>query len=90
MWLPVVGLSLIGMRLSPSSSRGNRLLGFLLLGLVMAMLFFLPACGGSSGGGGGGGGGCTGCTPSGSYTVTITGTDASSLSHSTTVTLTVN
>jgi hypothetical protein len=91
LWLPIVGLSLVGMRLSPSGSRRKRLLGLLLLGLVMAMLFFLPACGGSSSsGGGGGGGGCTGCTPAGSYTVTITGTDANNLSYATAVTLTVN
>ncbi len=88
MWLPIVGLSLVGMRFSTTDSRRKKLLGFLLLGLVMAMLFFLPAC--SSGSGGGGGGGCPGCTPAGGYTVTITGTDANNLSHATQVTLTVN
>jgi hypothetical protein len=92
MWLPVVGLSLIGMRFTSKDSRKKKLLGFLLLGVVMAMLFFLPACGGGSSGSGGGGGGgsCTGCTPAGSYTVTITGTDTNNLSTSTSVTLTVN
>lgn len=89
MWLPVVGLSLIGMRFSTANTRRRKLLGFLLLGIVMAALFFLPACGGSSSSGGGGGG-CSGCTPAGSYTVTITGTDANSLTHSAQVTLTVN
>jgi hypothetical protein len=87
MVLPMMGLSLIGIRISSPGSRRKRLLGFLLLGLVMAMLFFLPACSSSNGGGGGG---CTGCTPAGSYTVTITGTDANNLSHATQVTLTVN
>ncbi len=83
MWLPVVGLSLVGMRFSTADSRRKKLLGFLLLGLIMAALFFLPACGGSSNNGGGGGG-CTGCTPKGSYTVTVTGTDSvnSALTHS--------
>jgi hypothetical protein len=84
MWLPVLGLSLIGMRFSAGDSRRRKLMGFLLLGIVMAMLFFLPACGGSSGGGGGGGGGggCTGCTPAGNYTISVTGTDsANNLSH---------
>jgi len=83
MWLPVVGLSLVGMRFSRGESGGKKLLGFLLLGLVMAMLFFLPACGGSNNGGGGGGG-CSGCTPAGSYTVTVTGTDSvnANLTHS--------
>ena len=89
LWMPVVGLSLIGMRLSTAGTQRNRLLGFLLLGTVMAMLFVLPACGGS-GGGGGGGGGCTGCTPTGNYTITVTGSDGT-LSHtSNTLTLTVN
>lgn len=71
MWLPVVGLSLVGMGFSSAGSRRKKMLGFLLLGIVMALLFLLPACGGSSGGTGGGG--CTGCTPAGSYTVTVSG-----------------
>jgi Beta-propeller repeat len=91
MWLPVLGLSLVGMRFSSASSRRKKLLGFLLLGLIMAALFFLPACGGGSGGGGGG---CSGCTPKGSYTVTVTGTDSvnANLTNSVTpaLTLTVN
>jgi hypothetical protein len=91
MWLPVVGLSLVGMRFSSADSRRKKLLGFLLLGLIMAALFFLPACGGSSNNGGGGGG-CTGCTPTGSYTVTVTGTDSvnSALTHSVSPALTLS
>ncbi len=91
MWLPVVGLSLVGMRFSTAGSRRTKLLGFLLLGLIMAALFFLPACGSSSNSGGGGGG-CSGCTPQGSYTVSVTGTDSQNLAltHSVTPALTLN
>ena len=90
MWLPVVGLSLVGMGFSSARSRRKKLLGFLMIGMVMAALFLMPACGGGSSGGGGGG--CTTCTPAGNYTVTITGagTDAAATTHSTTVTLSVN
>jgi hypothetical protein len=93
MWLPIAGLSLVGMGFSSARSRRKKLLGFLMIAMVMTALFLMPACGGGSsggGGGGGGGGGCTGCTPAGSYTVTITGTDANNLSHSATTTLAVN
>ena len=89
MWLPIVGVSLIGVGFSSAGSRRKKLLGFLMVAMVMAALFLMPACGSSSNSGGGG---CAGCTPAGSYTVTITGTgtDASTTTHSTTVTLTVN
>jgi len=91
LWLPVAGMSLIGMGFSSARSRRKKLLGFLMVAIVMTALFLLPACGGSSSSGGGGGG-CTGCTPAGSYTVTVTGTgtDTATTTHSTTVTLTVN
>lgn len=87
MWLPIAGMSVVGMGFSSSRSRRKKVLGFLMVAMVMATLFLMPACGGSSSGGGGG---CTGCTPAGSYTVTITGTDANSLTASTQVMLTVN
>jgi hypothetical protein len=90
MWLPIAGLSLMGMSFSSTRSRRKKLLGFLMIGMVMAALFVMPACGGSSNSSGGGGGG--GGTPAGSYTVTITGTgtDANALTATTQVTLTVN
>ena len=88
MWLPIVGLSLVGMGLSGAESRHRKLLGIFLLGIVMMGLFFMPACSSSSTTVGT----CKGCTPPGTYTVTVTGTDSvnSSLSHSTQFTLTVN
>ena len=90
MWLPIVGLSLVGIRCTSPLRRKKKLLGFLLLGLIMAALFFLPACGGSSNNGGGGGG-CTGCTPAGNYTVTVTGTDSNNqFTHAVDLGLTVN
>lgn len=90
LWIPVAGMSLLGISFSSARSRRKKIFGFLMVAMVMAALFMLPACGSSSGGGGGGG--CTGCTPAGAYTVTVTatGTDAATTTHSTTLTLTVN
>ena len=89
MWLPIAGMSLLGMGFGSAHSRRRKLLGFLMIGMVVVALLLMPACGGSSGGGGGGGGGGT---PAGSYTVTITGTgtDVNTTTQSTQVTLTVN
>src|SRR6202453_1583801 len=90
MWLPLAGISLAGVGFGSPRTRRKKLLGLLMIGIVMAVLFLMPACGGRESGGGGGGGG-TG-TPAGSYTVTITatGTDSGGTNHSTTVTLKVN
>jgi len=87
MWLPIAGLSLVGMSFSSTRSRRKKLLGFLMIAMVMAALFVMPACGGGSSGGGGGGG--TG-TPAGSYTVTITGTGTDGTVQTAPVILTVN
>jgi hypothetical protein len=85
--LPFGGLVLLGMG---SGSRKSRVLRFLLPGLVMAALIFLPACGGnSSSSPPPPPPGCTSCTPAGTYAVTVTGTNAN-VSHSAQVTLTVN
>jgi hypothetical protein len=94
LWLPMGGLMVVGFAVG-SAPRRRKLLLFATLAIVALGLVLLPACGGGSssgGGGGGGGGGCSGCTPSGSYTVTITGTgnDAAMTTESTSFTLTVN
>ena len=90
MWLPIAGMSLAGVSFGSARSRRKKVIGFLMIGMVMAALLVMPACGGGSGGGGGGGG--KGGTPAGSYTVTITGTgtDAGTTTQATQVTLTVN
>jgi hypothetical protein len=88
LWLPVPGLALIGMGFGSRSSRRKNLMGLLLLWTILASLIVLPACGSSSGGGGGGGG--NGGTPAGTYTVTISGTDANGVTQSNTAPTTVS
>jgi hypothetical protein len=53
LFLPLL-LPLTGLTLCQDSRKKRRVVGFLLIGLIMAALFLLPACGGSSSGGGGG------------------------------------
>jgi hypothetical protein len=76
MWLPIAGLSLVGMGFTSSRSRRQRLLGFLMVGMVMTALFLMPACGGSGGGGGGGGCAAVPSAPTGlaASSTTSTGT----------------
>jgi hypothetical protein len=90
LWMPIAGLSVVGMSLTSTRARRKKVLGLLMLGMIMTAILVMPACGGSSSGGGGGGGG--GGTPAGAYTVTITGTgtDPAAITQSTQVTLTVN
>ena len=89
MWLPIAGLSLVGIGFA--GPRRRKFLGFLMLAMVIAALLVMPACGGSSGGGG-----CTqNCggsqgTPAGAYTVTVTGTGADGTVQTAQVVLTVN
>ncbi len=68
-FLPIGGMAFLGAGFG-AKSRKKKLLGFLLLCMVLSGFMFLVACGtgGSSTTGGGGG------TPSGNYTITVTGT----------------
>jgi hypothetical protein len=79
LWLPIPGLGLISLSLGSQSSRRKRLFTFLVLWMILASLIILPSCGSSGGGSGGGG---TGGTPAGTYTITISGTDANGLTQS--------
>ena len=72
MILPVFGITLLGAGMGSAGSRRKKLFGFLILGMVLAALLVMPACGGGSGSGGGGGGGGGG-TPAGTYTITVSG-----------------
>jgi hypothetical protein len=92
LWLPVPGLTLIGLGLGSRGSCRKKLSGLLLLSIVLASLVVLPACGGNGSSGGGGGGGNPG-TPAGTYTLTITAKDGNGVTQSSTaptVSVTVN
>jgi hypothetical protein len=80
-WLPVSGLSLLGLGVGASRKRRRWLAGAL-LGLIAGIMLLQPGCGSSSPAS------VTGGTPAGTYTITITGTSGS-VSHTTTVLLTV-
>ncbi|MGA2004482.1 MAG: FG-GAP repeat protein [Terriglobales bacterium] len=83
--LAVPGLLILGMGGAGKCRSGFG--GTVLLALLVGFsLVSFNGCGSSSGGGGGGGG--SGGTPAGTYPITVTAT-AAGLSHSTTVTLTV-
>ncbi len=81
LWLPLLGISLFALRFG---TRRWLQAGLLAGGLTLCMI--LAACGGGSSSGGGGGG--SPGTPAGQYNVVVTGTSGT-LSHSTTVTFTV-
>lgn len=81
LWLPLAGLFLLGGCGWHKKTRWRALAGTMFLCLI-----FLVACGGSSSGGGGGSGG--GGTPTGTYTISVTGM-ASGTTHSAAVQVTV-
>jgi uncharacterized repeat protein (TIGR01451 family) len=80
-WLPVAGLSLLGLGVG---FKRRRWIAGTLLGLLTGLILLQVACGSSSSNSGTSGG-----TPAGTYLVTITGTSGSA-SHNTRVTLIVN
>src|SRR3984885_3228500 len=92
--LPVFGVALFGLGSRAAKGKKGRMPALFCLLVILGALLVLPACGGGSsgnGGGGGGGGGGTPGTPSGMYTITVTGTDGT-ITHSIAppLTLTVN
>jgi FG-GAP-like repeat len=87
LWLPVCGLTLVGVGFGSSHAKKRKLLGLVLYSVVFTGLIVQAACGGSSSSGDGGGG-ASGGTLAGNYAITITGTSGST-QHSTTTTLTV-
>ncbi len=87
-----IGITLLGAGFGSGGKRRKKLFGFLLLGTLLFSLMLMPACSSSSsGGGGGGGGGSDNGTPTGPYTITVTGTSGSNVATgSPSLTLTVN
>lgn len=67
MLLPIGAITLLGAGLGSAGSRRKKLFGFLMLGVMVSTLLLLPACSSSNSGGGSGG------TPTGPYTITVTG-----------------
>jgi hypothetical protein len=88
MLMPILGITLAGQGFGTNRTRRKKLFGLLMLGLMLASLLLMPACGGSNSSSGGGG--STG-TPAGTYTITVTGTSGSSVvTGSPALTLAVN
>lgn len=88
LFLPLSGLILTGIGLKTRNNKTNRPVGLFFLFIILVSIIIIPACGS----GGNKGGGSSG-TPSGSYTVTITGSDTNGVTQTgspATVTVTVN
>jgi Beta-propeller repeat len=86
MLMPVVGMALLGVGIGSAGSRRRKWFGFLMLGLLLFGLLLMPACGGSSSTTTHNPG-----TPTGPYTITVTGTSGQTVANGTpTLTLTVN
>jgi hypothetical protein len=86
MLMPVGGMALLGAGIGSAGSRRKKLPSFLMLGLILCGLLLMPACGGSSSTPTHNPG-----TPTGPYTITVTGTSGQTVVNGTpTLTLTVN
>ena len=82
-WLPIGGLSLVGLGIG-AGSRRRRWLAGAILGLIVGIIMLLPSCSSSSTPASAPGG-----TSAGQYTITITGSSSGSASHNAIVTLNV-
>jgi len=82
-WLPIGGLSLIGLGLGAGSKR-RRWVACILLGLLLGLLLLQPACSSSSNSVSTNQG-----TAAGTYFITITGSSSTNASHTTLLTLNV-
>ncbi len=81
-----LGLALLGTGMGSAPSRRKKLLGWMMLGALLAAILVMLGCSSSSKGGGGDGG-----TPANTYTITVTGTSGSTVvTGAPPITLTVN
>ena len=83
-WLPIGGLSLVGLGIGVGRRR-RRWLAAAVLGLMAGIILLQPGCGSASTSATTPGG-----TAAGTYTITVVGSAAAGVSHSTQVTLRVN
>jgi hypothetical protein len=80
LWLPILGLAVLGGGFGSNRSRKKKISAGVLIGLVLVGLGFQAACGGGSPSSSG--------TPLGQYTVTVNATTGA-IAHTTAVTLRV-